>query len=58
MIKNILKLNGAQELNKAEQKVISGGFGIGLGESRCPGSRECVIGVNPGGDIVCGPCHL
>lgn len=35
MLKNILKLNGAQELSKADQKAISGGI------HRCPPHIIC-----------------
>lgn len=55
MLKNILKLEGAQTLNKNEQKIINGGDGpIGLGEAKCPGNPKLCL--YPGG--LCGPCHL
>jgi len=58
MLKNILKLNGTQELSKNEQQNIAGGFGpIGLGEGRCPSGPGCVIGYF-NGEAICGPCHL
>jgi hypothetical protein len=45
MLKNILKLEGAQELTKTEQKIINGG-----GPCKCspigivlPGCRPCYI---------------
>lgn len=40
MLKNILNLSGAQEINKNEQKKISGGFG--RGGCTGSGSRCCV----------------
>lgn len=36
MLKNILNLDGAQSLNKNEQKEINGGMLIGVGGGICP----------------------
>ena len=58
MLKNILELNGAQKLNKNEQRSVNGGFfiPIGLGEFKCPDGNQCLAfdGVDP----ICVPCNL
>ncbi len=40
MLKNILKLEGAQQLSKIDQKSISGGACLCYG--RCPSGYHCV----------------
>jgi len=40
MLKNILKLEGAQELSKNEQKSISGGLACNI-DGRCPSGTVC-----------------
>lgn len=58
MIKNILKLNGAQKLEKNEQKSISGGMGFPI-PGGCPNWHDallcCYDYVNNccEGDVVC-----
>jgi hypothetical protein len=48
MLKNILNLNGAQELSKNAQKVITGGgpiqqqCGDGCDVNGCPSNEECI----------------
>ncbi len=54
MLKNILKLDGAQSLSKDDQKTINGGWPIGLGEGKCPDNPNLCIYPNG----FCGPCHL
>lgn len=46
MLKNILNLNGAQSLNKAEQKEINGGGLIGVGGGICPPNAFTRIACN------------
>lgn len=41
MLKNILNLEGAQELSKNEQKVVKGGLRCGV-DGYCPGDTVCV----------------
>ena len=54
MLNNILKLEGAQALSKEDQKTISGGWPIGLGEGKCPSNPNlCITGSG-----FCLPCHL
>jgi hypothetical protein len=45
MLKNILKLNGAQELTKNEQKSINGGKIACDATHLCPTNQCCVKGV-------------
>jgi len=60
MLKNILNLQGAQELNKNEQKLINGGGGgdddcisaIG-GGCRCDFPNHCIL-VNPSSSCPAG----
>jgi len=56
MLKNILKLDGAQQLSKNEQKEINGG----IGEKCHPTINPCVGVPPPGTIIVCvgGRCQL
>lgn len=51
MLKNILNLNGAQELSKSEQTSINGG-----GSSRCVYNATCA--GQPGTDGFCCTDHL
>lgn len=46
MLKNILKLEGAQQLSKNEQKTISGGAPVPPGLICCEWITRC-------GDIIC-----
>jgi hypothetical protein len=41
MLKNILKLEGAQQLTKNEQKSISGGLACRTDDGYCPGASYC-----------------
>jgi hypothetical protein len=41
MLKNILKLDGAQELSKNEQKSIKGGLACNV-DGNCPAGSQCV----------------
>ena len=56
MLKNILNVNGAQELSKDAQKTVKGGgpiVPIGLGEGVCPTNPNlCITGAG-----ICVPCH-
>ena len=56
MLRNILKLNGAQKLSKNEQKNISGGLRIYKScqdaSAICPMGTECV-GFDTLGRIIC-----
>jgi hypothetical protein len=42
MLKNILKLDGAQELTKTEQKSIHGGLACRTDDGYCPSGTKCV----------------
>lgn len=50
MLKNILKLNGAQEMSKSEQKEVNGGMltRVGKGGAVCTGNNT---------GAHCGPPH-
>ncbi len=52
MLKNILKVNGAQKLNKSEQKTINGGglTAFGCASSCPPGCLNCMSS----GSVSCG----
>ncbi len=54
MLKNILKLDGAQEIKKNEQKTISGGF---VGSSNnCTSDQDCELtGLYCPGQVRCLP---
>ena len=53
MLKNILNLDGAQALNKSEQKEVSGGMlTISLG-----GNPPCSICATAPAGTHCGPSH-
>jgi hypothetical protein len=43
MLKNILKLDGAQKLTKNEQKSIKGGLACGDGNGTCPKGSYCFM---------------
>ena len=61
MLKNILKLNGAQQLSKNEQKSISGGIGgrcvnsniecYALGNAACPARQGCFLEEDLNGNL-------
>ena len=62
MLKNILKLDGAQQLSKNEQKSISGGIGggkcvnsnincWGLGNAGCPTRQGCFLDEDINGNL-------
>ncbi|KIC03750.1 hypothetical protein B8T70_14290 [Flavobacterium sp. AJR] len=54
MLKKILKLEGAQELTRSEQKTIDGGINIECSPTGvCSGSTKCVFDCKPVG--VCRP---
>jgi len=42
MLKNILKLDGAQELTKNKQKSIKGGYACRQNGASCPPGSQCV----------------
>jgi len=48
MLKNILKLDGAQELSKNEQKAINGGLACGSYDGHCPSGSHCSVGPQNG----------
>ena len=53
MLKNILKLDGAQEIKKNEQKTINGGFGS---QSGCSTDLDCELtGLYCHGRVSCLP---
>ncbi len=52
MLKNILKLNGAQQLSKNEQKEISGGWCV-----NCPPRNLCYSQCGSAGGVVV-PCLI
>jgi hypothetical protein len=45
MLKNILKLEGAQKLSKNEQKSINGGYVAKTCESQCQSTSSCSSGA-------------
>ena len=45
MLKNILKLDGAQKLSKNEQKSINGGITQAM--AQCMAENGCVMGAHP-----------
>lgn len=49
MLKNILKLNGAQQLSKNEQKEVNGGITVACAQAQANG---CTPPIAPG---VCNP---
>ena len=53
MLKNILKLNGAQEMSKNEQKTIQGGYAFYRCAKGCPDGYRCCSGI-----VHCVPTHL
>lgn len=58
MLKNILKLNGAQQLTSSEQKTISGGdyHNTCNSEEDCGPREQCICGeCLPMGDVL-PPC--
>ena len=63
MLKNILKLEGAQQLNKAEQKSIQGGLGPSNGGpySGCTNNDNCPSACTNGSvctQVFCGPSNF
>lgn len=50
MLKNILKINGAQQLNRSEQRSITGGGSSG---TQCMADLECRLQFGP--CFVCTP---
>ncbi|WP_299769022.1 hypothetical protein [uncultured Dokdonia sp.] len=58
MLKNILKLNGAQELSKNEQTSINGGYNFIITNIPCSnifdclaaGTDRCYFGATPGNE--------
>ena len=51
MLKNILKLNGAQQLNKVEQLNINGGGGLGCLVYSCTGEPDGTSCINTSGNL-------
>lgn len=58
MLKNILKLNGAQQLSKSEQKEITGGICPGQVLVSCSTQSDCLSNEGKwlGSNINCGRC--
>ncbi|MET3017808.1 hypothetical protein [Flavobacterium hydatis] len=52
MLKKILKLEGAQQLTRSEQKIIKGGLACGV-DGYCPGASKCVTDCKFSG--ICRP---
>ncbi|QLC66575.1 hypothetical protein LPB248_09840 [Flavobacterium sp. LPB0248] len=51
MLKKILKLEGAQELTRDQQRLIKGGIACGAGHPPCKSGFHCVI--PDGGEGYC-----
>lgn len=52
MLKNILKINGIQELNKKDQKALQGGIGGGF--CYMPNNTTCCCYFEDRRDFICG----